>query len=140
MEIYFYSEEKGINAGYELVFSNSAICLGGFDGIHKGHKALFSEAVKFGKWGVLLFDRNIKGNENLTTEEEKIAIIEKCGADFVVIAEFSDKFSKRTPEEFAQLLENTLKVSNIVCGYDTALATRHQEMQALLKPFVKMQM
>ena len=120
MKIYFYSEENGINtnAEDEQFLLNSAICLGGFDGIHKGHKALFCVAKSFGKWGVLLFDRNIKGNENLTTQEEKVKLIEKSGADFVIIAEFSEKFSKRTPEEFAQFLENILKVSHIVCGYD----------------------
>ncbi len=99
-------------------FLNSAICLGGFDGIHKGHKALFAEAKAHGKWGVLLFDRNIKGNENLTVQSEKIRLIEEYGADYVVIAEFSEKFSKRLPEEFVDFLENILKVSHIVCGYD----------------------
>lgn len=121
MEVYFYSEEKGISENYggkEEKSFGTAICLGGFDGIHKGHKALFLEAEKHKKWGVLIFDRNIKGSEDLTTNEEKITIIEKCGADFVVIAEFSDGFSKRTPEEFVDFLENTLKVSHIICGYD----------------------
>ncbi len=121
MEICFYSEEKGISENYggkEEKCFGTAICLGGFDGIHKGHKALFSEAQKYEKWGVLLFDRNIKGDENLTSQEEKISLIEKCGADFIVIAEFSDKFSKRTPEEFVDFLENALKVAHIICGYD----------------------
>lgn len=99
-------------------FLDTAICLGGFDGIHKGHKELFNVAKSHGKWGVLLFDRNIKGNENLTTQREKIKLIEEYGADYVVIAEFSEKFSKRTPEEFVFFLENILKVSHIVCGYD----------------------
>jgi len=122
MITYFYSEEKGIVAdgcenGKEI-FVDSAICLGGFDGVHLGHKALFSEAKKYGTWGVLLFDRNIKGDENLTTSEEKIDLIEKCKSDYIIIAEFSDKFSKKSPEEFVSFLENTLKVSHIVCGYD----------------------
>lgn len=121
MEIYFYSEENGIieeNGGKEEKYLGAAICLGGFDGIHKGHKSLFSEAEKCGKWGVLFFDRNIKGNENLTSQQEKISIIESYGADFVVVVEFSERFSKRSPEEFVDFLENTLKVSNIICGYD----------------------
>ncbi len=102
----------------EYDFLDTAICLGGFDGIHKGHKSLFDVAKSYGKWGVLLFDRNIKGNENLTTQSEKIKLIEEYGADYVVIAEFSEKFSKRSPEEFVDFLENILKVSYIVCGYD----------------------
>ncbi|MBQ7986503.1 MAG: bifunctional riboflavin kinase/FAD synthetase [Clostridia bacterium] len=121
MRIYSYSEEKGISAvcgDDKEIFVGTSICLGGFDGIHKGHKALFDVAKSRGKWGVLLFDRNIKGNENLTTQTEKIKLIENCGADYVIIAEYSEKFSKRTPVEFVQVLENILKVSHIVCGYD----------------------
>ncbi len=146
MKIYFFCEENGSkNSGTPVCFGDAneylrlladgcsalgstdiaendfldaAICLGGFDGIHKGHKALFDIAKSYGKWGVLLFDRNIKGNENLTTQSEKIKLIEEYGADYVLIAEFSEKFSKRTPEEFVNFLENILKVSHIVCGYD----------------------
>lgn len=102
----------------EKILLDTAICLGGFDGIHRGHRALFDVAKSYGKWGVLLFDRNIKGNENLTVQSEKIKLIDEYGADYVVIAEFSEKFSKRTPVEFVQVLENILKVSHIVCGYD----------------------
>lgn len=146
MKIYFYCEENGCkNSGVPVLlgeaneylsliddgcialgstdtdrsgFLESAICLGGFDGIHLGHRALFDEAKKYKKWGVLLFDRNTKGNGNLTTQSEKIKLIETLGADYVVIAEFSERFSKRTPKEFADFLENILKVSHIICGYD----------------------
>lgn len=121
MEIYSYSEEKGISAvcgDDKEIFVGTSICLGGFDGIHKGHKALFDVAKSHGKWGVLLFDRNIKGNENLTTQDEKIKLIEEYGADYVVIAEFSERFARRSPQEFTDFLENILKVSHIICGYD----------------------
>jgi len=146
MKVYFFCEDNGtINSGKPVCFGDAneylrllvdgccavgstdiaedafldtAICLGGFDGIHKGHKALFDQAKTHGKWGTLLFDRNTKGNENLTTQIEKIRLIEECGADYIVIAEFSERFSKRTPEEFVDFLENILKVSHIVCGYD----------------------
>ncbi len=121
MEIYSYSEEKGIRAicGDEKeLFVGASICLGGFDGIHKGHKALFDVAKSHGNWGVLLFDRNIKGNENLTTQDEKIKLIEEYGADYIVVAEFSERFARRSPQEFTDFLENILKVSHIICGYD----------------------
>lgn len=146
MEIYFFCEDNGTkNSGKPVSFGDaneylrlladgccaigstdirendfldSAICLGGFDGIHKGHKALFDVAKAHGRWGVLLFDRNIKGNENLTTQSEKIKLTEECGAEYVLVVEFSEQFSKRTPQEFIDFLENILKVSHIVCGYD----------------------
>lgn len=140
MEIYSYSEEKGIsiicgddNASYV----GTSVCLGGFDGIHRGHKALFDVAKAYGKWGVLLFDRNIKGNENLTTQTEKIKLIKEYGASYVVVAEFSEKFSKRSPEEFVQVLEDILKVSHIVCGYDYRFGYGAKGDSDLLKALCK---
>ena len=141
MDIYFFCEEKGIVAAKggigKEIYIGSAICLGEFDGVHLGHKALFSEARKSGKWGVLLFDRNIKGDENLTTLEEKIALIEKCKADYIIIAEFSDKFSKNSPQEFVDLLENTLKVSHIICGYDYRFGYKASGNSEMLKTLCK---
>lgn len=141
MKIYFYCEEnkdfeaplfsgkqaelltplnnecEALNKDTDVI-KNSAICLGGFDGIHLGHKKLFDTAKGYGVWGVLLFDRSIKGNENLTTQTEKIKKIEKLGADYVIIAEFSHKFSTKTPDEFVSFLEDVLCVKYVVCGYD----------------------
>ncbi len=99
-------------------FSGSAICLGDFDGVHLGHSALFDVAKKYGKWGVLLFDRNTKGSTLLTTQAEKIERISKMGADFAVIVEFSEKFSHKSPEGFVCFLKNILNVDVLVAGYD----------------------
>ena len=143
MDIYFYSENENcinskkavllgnstdvldaISSGASALggikkgdFSNSVVCLGDFDGVHKGHRALFSEAQKSGRWGVLIFDRNIKNVPLLTTMYEKIAKIKECGADFIIIAEFSKAFSHKTPAEFVGFLKNDLKVSGVVAGY-----------------------
>ncbi len=140
MEIYSYCEENGISriCGDEnAIFVGASVCLGGFDGIHKGHKALFDVAKSHGKWGVLLFDRNIKGYENLTIQGEKIKLIEEYGADFVVIAEFSEKFARRSPEEFVQVLENILNVSHIICGYDYRFGHMAKGDAMLLKELCK---
>ncbi len=99
-------------------FSKASICLGDFDGVHMGHKALFDAAKEQGKWGVLLFDRNIKGIPLLTTQAEKLRILDKVGADYVIIAEFCEKFSHRSPEEFVDFLADTLKVDSVIAGYD----------------------
>lgn len=136
MEIYFYSEENGISkidGGKDGNYLGAAICLGDFDGVHKGHRSLFCEAKKHGRWGALLFDRNIKGSDNLTTHEERLNLIKDCGADFVIVTEFSDRFSKRTPKEFVDFLENTLKVEQIVCGYDYRFGFKAEGTAELLK-------
>lgn len=99
-------------------FSRAALCLGYFDGVHIAHRSLFEKAKAKGRWGVLLFDRNVKGIPLLTTQYEKVSLIERSGADFVIIAEFSENFKNRSPYEFAEFLKNTLKVSGVVAGYD----------------------
>ncbi len=144
MDIYFYCERKGcINSGKPVLlgnsdeyleaslggavaiggtkegdFSDSAICLGNFDGVHLGHRALFDAAKKYEKWGVLLFDRNTKGSTLLTTQPEKIRILSGLGADYVVIAEFSKEFSHKSPVQFVEFLKDKLRVNTVIAGYD----------------------
>ncbi len=134
MEIYSYSENK-IKKEY---FSGCALCLGDFDGVHQGHRALFSAAGSYGKWGVLIFDRNIKNSKALTTQYEKIKLIENSGADFLIIAEFSDSFSKKTPEEFAGVLK-ALGISKAVAGYDYRFGYKASGDAADLKRLCKEQ-
>ena len=99
-------------------FSGSALCLGYFDGVHIAHRKLFEKAKEHGAWGVLLLDRNVKNMPLLTTMYEKVRLIEEAGADYVIIAEFTESFMNKTPEEFAEFLAKTLKVSKVVAGYD----------------------
>lgn len=96
----------------------SAICLGDFDGVHRGHMRLFELAKACGKWGVLLLIRRNSRSGVLTTLAEKLEIIEQCGADYVITADFSDTFAAKSPAEFARLLSDTMKIGTAVIGYD----------------------
>lgn len=116
MEIYTYSEYCGFKKHAD--FSETTLCLGYFDGVHLAHRVLFDRARAHEKWGVLLFDKNVKGIPLLTTLDEKISLIRNSGADYVIITEFSERFMSRTPYEFADFLKNTLNVSGVVAGYD----------------------
>ncbi|MDD6735763.1 MAG: riboflavin kinase, partial [Clostridiales bacterium] len=103
--------------GEDADLSGTAICLGDFDGVHKGHMRLFELAKSCGKWGVLLLNRQERQGV-LTTLSERLDIIEALGADYAVIAEFSRGFAEKSPEEFADLLLRTLKIGTAVVGYD----------------------
>jgi len=94
------------------IYKSSAIAIGNFDGVHKGHQKVFKQAKKYSKknkikFGVLtfsplpvmFFNRNIK-NYRLVSENKKLQLFEKYGVDFVINIKFNKIFSKITAEKF----------------------------------------
>lgn len=110
MRIYKFSEK--------IDMSNSVLCLGDFDGMHRGHQAVFAAAKAVGSWGVLLFDRNSKGKPVITTLKEKKEILKRMGADFAAVTAFDESFSHMTPEEFAAFIKNKFGVKAVAAGKD----------------------
>ena len=93
-------------------YKNSAIAIGNFDGVHKGHQKVFQQAKKYAKknkinFGILtfsplpimFFNKNIK-NYRLISEEQKIELFKKYGVDFIINIKFNKLFSKITAEKF----------------------------------------
>jgi riboflavin kinase/FMN adenylyltransferase len=93
-------------------FKRSAIAVGNFDGIHKGHQKVFKETKKIAqkkriKFGVLtftplpimFFNKKIK-NYRLTSEDQKIKILKKNCVDFVINIKFNKKFSNINAADF----------------------------------------
>ena len=90
----------------------SALAIGNFDGIHRGHQKVFEETRKFAKrkkikFGVftftplpvMFFYKNIK-NFRLTSEDQKIKLFKKHQVDFVINIKFNKNFSKISAEDF----------------------------------------
>ena len=86
-------------------FRGSAIAIGNFDGVHRGHQKVFKQAKKLAKknkikFGVLtftplpvmFFNRNIK-NYRLISENKKFQLFEKYKVDFVINIKFNKIFS-----------------------------------------------
>ena len=93
-------------------YKKSAIAIGNFDGLHKGHQKVFKETKKFAlqnkaKFGVLtftplpimFFNKKIK-NYRLASESQKIELLKKNKIDFVIKVKFNRKFSKISAEDF----------------------------------------
>tara|TARA_B100000029_G_scaffold414383_1_gene417780 strand:+ start:1765 stop:2703 length:939 start_codon:yes stop_codon:yes gene_type:complete len=100
------------NTNIPKSFRNSALAIGNFDGIHKGHQKVFNMTkknakrmkIKFGvltfyPLPVMYFNRKIK-NFRLTSESQKLKILKKNKVDFVVNVNFNKKFSKISAEDF----------------------------------------
>ena len=90
----------------------SALAIGNFDGVHRGHQKIFKESKKFAKrkkikFGILtftplpvmFFHKEIK-NFRLTSEDQKIKLFKKHQVDFVINIKFNKNFSKITAENF----------------------------------------
>lgn len=121
-----------VYCGHSVNLGGAAICLGDFDGVHAGHMRLFELAKKHGKWGVLLLNRS-DVPEKLTTLAERLEILENLGADFAVIAEFTEAFAGQTPREFAHLLVDAMNVGTVVVGYDYRFGAKASGDAQLLK-------
>lgn len=107
------------------------VTIGTFDGVHFGHQKilekLVSEAKAAGKKSVLLtffphprmvLQKNAK-IEMINTIEERSALLEKTGLDYLIIHPFSKAFSRTTALEFVRdTLVNTLNISKLIIGYD----------------------
>lgn len=109
----------------------SAIALGNFDGVHRGHQALIALAVEKARElsvpsAVMLFEPHprefFKPNEphfHLTNLPQKLAELEKLGIDIAIVIPFDKEFSSLSAADFiGRVLVQSLGVSHVLIGYD----------------------
>lgn len=110
---------------------NAVVTIGTFDGVHGGHRKIIERirllAQEVGGESVIVtfhpHPRHIITPDNpvyyLTTQEEKIAILDKLGVDNLVIIPFSRSFSEISAESYVEeFLLGTFHPKVIVFGYD----------------------
>lgn len=92
----------------------TTLVLGGFDGLHTGHKTLLAEAKKFSR-PVALTSIDF-GGETLFLKKERAYIFEKNGVDFLIEIPFNE-VKDLSAEAFLSAL-SPLSFSAVVCGED----------------------
>ena len=110
---------------------NAVATVGSYDGVHRGHRILLDEVVRRareceGESVVLTFEphpRITLGNDEglrlLTSFEEKCALLEKVGIDYVVVIPFDKAFSRLSREEFTDdYLVGKLHIKQLIVGYN----------------------
>ncbi|MBQ9264469.1 MAG: adenylyltransferase/cytidyltransferase family protein [Clostridia bacterium] len=103
----------------------SVVCLGFFDGVHKGHLALIEAAKKAAKEENLrvcvhTFDHapGSKGIE-LTTLAQRERLLRSAGVDEVAVSAFDDDMRHMSGDDFfRQIVLNRLNARHVVCGDD----------------------
>ena len=131
-------------------YRNSAIAVGNFDGVHRGHQKVFKQAKKYAKknkikFGVLtftplpvmFFNRNIK-NCRLVSENKKFQLFEKYGVDFVINIKFNKVFSKITAEKFIKtVIFKKINPCLIFVSNNFKFGNKRKGNVSLLKKFSK---
>lgn len=102
--------------------SDCVLCLGYFDAIHKGHKALIKTAKetanKLGvKLGVFAFTGG-KFDSDVFTFFERLTILKTLGVDFVIYASLSKEFMSISHSEFTKNLFENYSIKAVFCGFD----------------------
>lgn len=122
----------------------SAVAIGKFDGIHKGHEELLTYILKKKKEGMAavvftfhpsaaVFFGQSKGAE-LTTREEKRKLFEKLGIDILVEFPLTKKTASTLPEEFIrEILSGKMHAAYIAAGEDVSFGYKGLGNRELLE-------
>jgi len=110
---------------------NPAITIGNFDGVHKGHQALFQRVKQLaeelnGESVVVTFDPHPlevlfpkKAPSFITSHRHKLDLIASCGIDATIIIPFDHEFSRMSAREFVEaVLVEKIGARAFVVGHD----------------------
>lgn len=99
----------------------TALCLGTFDGLHKGHRAVLNLPSDYKKIAVTFKTPPKASKQNepmlIMSLEDKCKALYKCGIDEIHLLDF-DKVKDISPFEFLQFLKKEFSPSLISCGFN----------------------
>jgi riboflavin kinase/FMN adenylyltransferase len=105
--------------------AGQALALGNFDGVHVGHQALFSEALRHGGAAAFTFHPHPGkvlqpdlAPKLITLLPRKLELFAECGLSAAVVQPFSRDYARTPPSEFEAALFDALAVAHVVVGSD----------------------
>lgn len=128
---------------------HTVLVLGYFDGLHKGHQALFAEARKIAaakdlKIAVLTFPESPKLAFvryqpslmlHLTSPKERLQQLENLGVDYLYLVDFTSQFARNTAEQFFTKYISRLKAKAVIAGFDYHFGSDRRSAEDLEKLF-----
>ncbi|MBE8182840.1 MAG: bifunctional riboflavin kinase/FAD synthetase [Candidatus Portiera sp.] len=113
----------------------SAVAIGNFDGLHRGHQKLISKLIADSKslnlksvlctfsplpWQVL---SKKESTENLSNLRSKVSLLQQYELDIMLLVHFNQQFRKLSPAEFIKdFLVNQLNAAHVITGEDFRFA------------------
>ncbi|WP_125121637.1 bifunctional riboflavin kinase/FAD synthetase [Streptococcus intermedius] len=127
----------------------TVLVLGYFDGLHKGHQALFAEARKIAsdkdlQIAVLTFPESPKLTFvryqpslmlHLTSLEDRLQQLENLGVDYLYLIDFTSQFARNTAKQFVEKYISRLKAKAVVAGFDYHFGSDRYSTEDLEKLF-----
>lgn len=115
--------------GYDKIDGDgSVIVLGGFDSVHRGHRALIARGYAVAKklnlpLLVFTFDGDLSMVSPVKkglvfTYSERLDIFSECGVNGVIRAHFDEDFAKISPAEFLNSINRDFLPRTVLCGKD----------------------
>ena len=127
----------------------AAYAIGNFDGVHKGHRAVFDQTQALANaqqwpWGVITFEPHPRAvlsgfQRRLTPFPQKMAYLESLGVGHVCVIPFDVPFAQTSPDVFvSQILHQFCQAQAIVVGQDFHFGPERRanvmDLKALCKP------
>ncbi|GAB5046577.1 bifunctional riboflavin kinase/FAD synthetase [Thermodesulfovibrio sp. TK110] len=134
----------------KIDYPNPVITIGNFDGVHIGHQKIFdfvkrkateikgtSVVITFSPHPIKLLYKE-HPLKLITTNEDKIKLIEKCGIDLTISIPFTHEFAQTEAEDFVKdILVEKFNAKWIVVGYDYRFGRGRKGDKELLKKLGK---
>lgn len=119
--------------------SNSAVTIGKFDGLHRGHRELVERITarkEAGEQAVLLAFAS--QNQTLLSENERIRLLERMGVDIFLECPLNERIRSMKAERFAkEILAGDLRASYVAVGEDFRFGYERRGTPDLLKKLGK---
>ena len=116
-----------------------AVAIGVFDGVHRGHQAVFRAVVDSGLVPTAItFDPHPRlvlgyGVELLTTVARRLELFEQAGIEDTLVLEFTHELQQAEPEEFVQGVLRRIGAETVVAGEDFRFGHRRRGDLAFLE-------
>ena len=122
---------KVIHISYEISNKQApkALCIGFFDGVHRGHQTLIAKTVELAeqhnlvpalftfKETPLAVIKDLK-IPHLTTNLDKVSHVEALGIEEVEILDFDKTIADYSATEFIEKILKPLNIKFLICGFD----------------------
>ncbi len=126
-----------------LIREETALAIGKFDGLHRGHEYLLRELLQKKSEGlttvIFTFETPPQTEQRklLSTNLEKSRLFEYAGIDVMIICPFNESVRTMRPEAFIRMLKEQANIRCVIAGTDCSFGYRKEGNAAVLQELGK---